>query len=95
MHVRKPIAALTLAACLACGPAWADSNGVVRVGITIVNGCTADTTPTGPRPDPLRVDCSGRVPYQVTITDRPGDAAYPSTTVPDERTAPRIATLTF
>lgn len=94
MHVRKPIAALTVAACLACGPAWADSKGAIRVGITIVHGCMADTA-AAVENRPLQVDCSPGVPYRVTTTDRRAPPAQRAAIVPDEHTGARIATLTF
>lgn len=95
MHVWKPIVALSVATCLACGAARADSTGVIRVGITIVHGCTADTAPVPDRNRPMQVDCTGGVPYRVTTTDPDAHAAHRTAIVPDERTGARIATLTF
>lgn len=95
MHVWKPIAALLLAACLASGPARADSKGVVQVGITIVHGCSAGATQGASPAGALQVQCTGRVPYRVSIAERPAEADYRTVTVAAQHGGVRVATLTF
>ena len=95
MRVRKSIAIVAVAACLASGSVWAGTKGTIRVGITIVPGCAADTRPAPTHDRPMKVDCSSRVPYRVTTSGNVPHPPHQRAVAPGEAASPRIATLTF